>query len=59
MGVVSQTNDVFVPGEAGIALNMRSQISMFLDVLLLDHESNANKNQKARSRASVGPQTMR
>ena len=37
-----------IPGEAGIALNMRSQISMFLDVLrTLDHEKVASKIQKA------------
>ena len=38
---------MIVPGEAGIALNMRSQISMFLDYYSLDHENVASKIQKA------------
>ena len=33
--------------EAGIALNMRSRIFMFLDVRTYDHETNASNIQKA------------
>ena len=46
------------PGEAGIALNMRSQMSMFLDSTL-DHENVASKIQKALNWSTGCGKTIR
>ena len=50
---------ILIPGEAGIALNMRSQISMFLDSTTLDHEKVASKIQKALNWSTGCGKTIR